>query len=180
MIQSFALRSFAVNAALILATLILIATGCGGNATQKTPDPVPAAESSAPESGLPADPGATIDLIGSEWLLEDIAGDDVLNNVQVTLAFPGPGRVAGVGSCNGFDGSCTLGDIAVAGGIGGARFAVGPLNTTRKACVPAVGEQEQRYLAALQAAERIEIEGRTLRVYMKGTAKPLRFARISP
>ena len=168
----------------LYAVLILLAAGCGGHETQKIPD----AEN---PGGIPANTAseATMDLIGSEWLLEDLAGGRVLDNVQATIAFPEPGRVAGVGSCNRFNGPCTLGTIAVTGGEGGSRdsavsggatFSVGPLATTRKACVPAVGEQEQRYLAALQAAERIEIEGRTLRVYTKGAEKPLRYARITP
>jgi heat shock protein HslJ len=179
-------RTFALHA-----MLILLAAGCGGSATQKTPD----AETTPEGASTEAASGATMNLIGSEWLLEDIAGDGVLNNVQATLAFPEPGRIAGSGSCNRFNGPCTLGDIAVmggeggsdgsggssgSGGIGRATFSVGPLATTRKACVPAVGEQEQRYLAALQAAERIEIEGRTLRVYTKGAVEPLRYARITP
>jgi heat shock protein HslJ len=183
------------------AMLILLAAGCGGDATRNTPDAetTPSADKTAevasPHTAAPgtAHPegatGTAMDLIGSEWLLEDLAGGRVLDNVQATIAFPEPGRVAGVGSCNRFNGPCTLGTIAVTGGegssrdsavTGGATFSVGPLATTRKACVPAVGEQEQRYLAALQAAERIEIEGRTLRVYTQGAEKPLRYARITP
>jgi len=159
----------------LYAVLILLAAGCGGHETQKIPD-------AERPGGTPANTAseATMDLIGSEWLLEDLAGGRVLDNVQATIAFPEPGRVAGVGSCNRFNGPCTLGDIAVMGGIGSATLTLGPLATTRKACVPAVGEQEQRYLAALQAAERIEIEGRTLRVFTKGAEQPLRYARITP
>lgn len=182
-------RTFALHA-----MLILLAAGCGGNATQKTSDAEPAPEGAAAGTAS----GATMDLIGSEWLLDDMPGGRVLDNVQATLAFPEPGRVAGSGSCNRFSGPCTLGDIAVTGGddisrgargagvvggvsvVGRAAFSVGALATTRKACVPAVGEQEQRYLAALQAAERLEIEGRTLRVYTKGAEQPLRYARLTP
>ncbi len=179
-------RTFALHA-----MLILLATGCGGDATQKTPGAEPTPEGAS--TGAASE--ATMDLIGSEWLLDDMPGGRVLDNVQATLAFPEPGLVAGSGSCNRFNGPCTLGDIAVTGGEGGsggesgaggvggvgsATFSVGALATTRKACVPAVGEQEQRYLATLQAAERIEIEGRTLRVYTKGAVEPLRYARLTP
>ena len=176
-------RTFALHA-----TLILLAAGCGGDATRKTPD----AETTPEGASTGTASGATMDLIGSEWLLDDMPGGRVLDNVQATLEFPEPGRVAGSGSCNRFNGPCTLGDIAVTSGedasrgVGGvgrggrATFSVGALATTRKACVPAVGEQEQRYLAALQAAERIEIEGRTLRVYTKGAEQPLRYTRLTP
>ncbi len=108
-------------------------------------------------------------LLGTEWLLEDLGGTGVLDRVQATLAFPEAGRVAGSGSCNRFTGSGTI-------GADGA-FKVGQLASTRMACVPAVMDQETKYLMGLQSAERIALEGPYLLVFSKGMEKPLRFTR---
>jgi len=80
------------------------------------------------------------------------------------LDHDGDSAMGGEGGSGGSGGS---------GGIGRATFSAGPFVTTRNVCVPAVGEQEQRCLAALRAAERIEIEGRTprrSRVYLSRTS----------
>ena len=111
----------------------------------------------------------TESLLGTEWLLEDLGGAGVLDRVQATLAFPEAGRVAGSGSCNRFTGSATI-------GTGGA-FSVGQLASTRRACVPAVMDQETKYQKALESAERIAIEGPYLLVFSKSLEKPLRFTR---
>ena len=47
-----------------------------------------------------AQPKAPPNLLNTEWLLEDLAGRGVLDRIQATLAFPGPNKVAGNGSCN--------------------------------------------------------------------------------
>lgn len=118
----------------------------------------------APEAQKP------MDLVGTEWLLEDNGGRGVLDNVQATLGFLPDGRVAGRGSCNRFTGSVT---------IEGARLSFTPLATTMMACPPAVMEQERTYLAALQAADRFEVsgEGPWLYIHGPGSTKPLKFIR---
>ena len=88
-----------------------------------------------------------------------------------TLVFPELGKVAGSGSCNRFVGAAEIGE-------GTIRF--GELATTRRACLPAVMDQETRYLKALEDAERIVVEGPYLLIYSKGIEKPLRFTRKSP
>jgi heat shock protein HslJ len=113
-------------------------------------------------------------LAGTEWVLEDLAGTGVVDDARATLAFPedyvATERVGGSGSCNRF-----MGTAKVAAGL----IEVGPLATTQMACVPAVMDQESRYLKALQAAERCVFDGPYLLVYSKGMAKPLRFIRKS-
>ena len=118
----------------------------------------------APEAQKP------MDLVGTEWLLEDNGGRGVLDNAQATLSFLPDGRVAGRGSCNRFTGQVT---------IEGAKIAFGPLATTMMACPPAVMDQEQKYLAALQAAERYEVSGAGpwLYIHGAGSTKPLKFIR---
>ncbi len=119
---------------------------------------------------LPGAPGAA-PLVGSEWRLEDLGGRGVLDRVQATLAFPEAGRVAGNSSCNRFFGSYTLMQD---------RIALGQLAGTRMACAPAVDEQETRYLDALQKAQRLEVQGKTMLMHVQGLEKPLRFVRTKP
>jgi len=111
-------------------------------------------------------------LAGTEWILEDIAGAGVLDNAQATLSFAkefaSNGKVSGNGSCNKFSGSAS---------VDAGKVSVGPLATTRMACVPAVDDQEMRYMKALQAAERLTFDGPYLFLYAKGMDKPLRFIR---
>jgi len=107
-------------------------------------------------------------LLGTEWILEDLGGAGMLDRVQATLAFPEAGRVAGSSSCNRFAGSVEVGN-------GTIRF--GQLASTRRACVPAVMDQEGKYLKALEGAERVAMEGPYLLIYSKGLEKPLRFTR---
>ncbi|WP_066268148.1 META domain-containing protein [Hydrogenophaga palleronii] len=119
---------------------------------------------------MPGAPAAA-PLVGSEWLLEDLGGRGVLDRVQATLAFPEAGRVAGNSSCNRFFGSYTLMQDKVA---------FGQLAGTRMACTEAVNEQEMRYLDALQKAQRLEVQGKTLLMHVQGLDKPLRFTRTKP
>lgn len=113
---------------------------------------------------------AAVNLTGSEWLLEDLAGGGVIDNVEATLAFPQEGKVAGNDSCNRFVGTAE---------INGHAIKLSPLGVTRKACPEAVMNQETKYLKALQAAERFEQKDSSLLVYCKGFEKPLRFTRKS-
>ncbi|MCW5653822.1 META domain-containing protein [Hydrogenophaga sp.] len=115
--------------------------------------------------------GGPAPLVGSEWLLEDLGGSAALDRVQATLAFPEAGRVAGHGSCNRFFGSYTLMND---------RISLGQMGSTRMACAGPVGEQENRYLAALGKAERVEVQGSTMLLHVQGMDKPLRLRRIKP
>ena len=107
-----------------------------------------------------------VSLSNSAWLLEDLAGAGVLDRVQATLEFPEQGRAGGQGSCNRFNGVVTVEDDSI-------RF--GGIAATRKSCPEAVMRQESAYFAALQDAERFEIEDKTLRIFAKDRDAPLRF-----
>ena len=108
-------------------------------------------------------------LTGTEWLLEDLGGAGVIDNIQATLAFPEAEKTAGNGSCNRFFGPAV---------ITGSTIKLGPLGLTRMACTPAVMNQEAKYVDALQAAERFEWKEPYLLIYCKGFEKPLRFTRM--
>lgn len=114
---------------------------------------------------------SSFSLSNSEWLLEDLNGSSVLDNVQATLTFPETGKVAGNGSCNRFFGPAEMnGDIVK----------LGPLASSRMACPEAVMNQETKYLEALQAAERFDWKDPYLLIYCKGLEKALRFTRMAP
>ena len=122
------------------------------------------------ESGRPPDGAAGgVILPGSEWLLVDLAGGGVLDQVQATLTFLEAGKVGGNGSCNRFFGTAE---------IHGESIKFGPLGATRMACPEAVMNQETKYLRALQAAERFALKDPYLAIYCKGFEKPLRFTRM--
>ena len=105
-------------------------------------------------------------LWGTAWRLEDLAGAGVLDRVQATLEFPSEGRTSGNGSCNRFNGVAS---------IDGSTIQFGGIAATRKACLEAVMNQEDKYFAALRDAERFEMDGQALKVYVTGKAEPLRF-----
>ncbi len=117
--------------------------------------------------GEPASGGADA-LWGTSWRLENLAGAAVLAGAAATLEFPEAGRVAGNASCNRFFGSLE---------VAGDTLSFGAIGTTRRACAEEVNEQERRFLAALEAAERFEIDGGQLLLYSAGLERPLRFAR---
>lgn len=77
------------------------------------------------------------------WFAEDILGGGVVDNAETVLAIGADGQVAGSGGCNRISGKAKImGD--------GIQF--GPIAATRMACVPAVGDQEQKFFKALGLA----------------------------
>lgn len=142
---------------LVCVNLLLL---CSCAASNKTAANAPKAEAST-----------QIPLTGTEWVLTDLAGTPALPGGKATLAFPEEGRVAGSGSCNRFTGSVT---------ITGAQLKMGPLASTRMACMDnAVSQQEDAYLKALGAANRYSYQDPYLLIYADGFDKPLRFARAT-
>ncbi len=121
----------------------------------------------APANPVPTQT-APVSLVGSEWLLEDLGDQGVIDTIQATLTFPEAGRVAGNGSCNRFFGPAEM---------SGDTIKLGPLASSRMACPEAVMNQEKKYLDALQAAERLEQKDADLLLYCKGFEKPLHFTR---
>lgn len=132
--------------------LVLLDLGCAA----RPPASTGGAGTTAPE------------LAGTSWRLQDLSGSGALESVEATLEFPEVGKASGRASCNRF-----LGTVEVSG----ASIRFGPLAATKMSCGAAADAQERKYLEALQAAERFDFDGPALRIYSKGTEKPLRFAR---
>ena len=153
-------------AALALAVVIV---GCGVGSGDH------GADQAAPAEGPPVEPSmqvadaaaAGVDLVGA-WLLEDLGGRGVMDIAQTTIEFDGEGRVFGSGGCNRFTGSYTFED-----GVLG----LGPLAATKMMCPDAVMDQEDRFLAALGAVERVEVDGPFLLIFFAGSDDPLRFTK---
>ena len=118
-------------------------------------------------AGQPAAPSLT----GTEWRLEALGDSAVMERSQATLIFPEAGRVAGNGSCNRFFGSVRITQ---------GHIDFDQMGSTKMACMGPANEQEARYLAALQKAERYELQGRTLLIHVQGMAQPLRFVQTRP
>jgi len=143
------MKSLAVLGALV----VLFASGCPSE--QKKPKP--------------ANPAPPFTLVGTEWVLADLAGTPAIANSKASLAFPESGRVAGNGSCNRFTGSVT---------VSGDTLKFGPLASTRMACMDGgVSQQEDAYLKALGNATRYEYRDPNLLIFATGYDKPLRFIR---
>jgi heat shock protein HslJ len=106
-------------------------------------------------------------LIGRTWRATSIQGGGVIANVHSTVRFEAAGKVTGSGGCNRLFGAAR---------IAGHSLAFADIATTRKACPPAVMQQEQKFLAALAATRTFRFTGPTLRLYDASGAELVRFA----
>lgn len=117
-------------------------------------------------------PVPTPELAGTEWQLIGYGPPETpvtpLKGSTPTLAFDDQGQLSGFAGCNRYFGSYTL---------EGQAFTAGPLGTTKMACADeGVMRQESDYLAALGAAQTLQLEGKTLvATYPEGV---LRYARV--
>ncbi|KOF18966.1 hypothetical protein AC244_13355 [Ensifer adhaerens] len=100
-------------------------------------------------------------LVGT-WLAEDIAGRGVIDNLQSTLEIRDDGTYGGMAGCNHFTGTFSL---------SGAKITFGPAASTRKMCVPAVMDQEQKFFEALRTELSWAVEGSKL-ILAKPTGAP--------
>lgn len=82
------------------------------------------------------------------YVLEWIGERPLIDNSHLTVTLDDAGRAYGSGGCNHWFAPYTLdGDKLTFGGVG----------STRKACAPALMEQEQRFFGALQTVQRWDI-----------------------
>jgi heat shock protein HslJ len=82
-------------------------------------------------------------LVRTSWIAEEIDGRRVLDQVQSTITFESETRLVGSTGCNQYFAPLKISSPNIAIGRGGS---------TRRACQPPVMEQENRFLAALEAA----------------------------
>jgi heat shock protein HslJ len=144
----------------VLPTLGLVALGC--TTAPRAPSP------SAAAGERPAS-----DVTEIYWKLTELEGESAAPvsgraepHIQLSR---NEARVVGSTGCNRVFGGYSLAADSI-------RFA--QLGTTRMACVdPALSRQEQRFLAALQAAERFTVSGDVLTLY-QGDRPAARFAAV--
>ncbi|WP_208995667.1 META domain-containing protein [Pannonibacter tanglangensis] len=92
--------------------------------------------------GAKADePALPFDLVG-KWLAEDIGGKGVIDTAQTILEIEEAGTVSGSTGCN-----TVFGQVTQGAGL----LKIGPLALTRKACAPAVMDQERKFVDAINA-----------------------------
>jgi heat shock protein HslJ len=79
-------------------------------------------------------------LVGPTWVAEDIQRRSVIDFLQSHITFNAEGQAHGFGGCNNFTGGYR---------VEGATLELGPLASTKKACPPAIMNQEASFYAAL-------------------------------
>lgn len=120
-------------------------------------------------SHIAESPMAVNELIGTEWVLEEIDGSGVVDNVQSTLRFDRNDRIIGWGGCNRYFTGVRL---------AGNKIKMGPIGSTRRICPPVVMAQEERFFQALIKARTISIEDPFLVIESDGIKKPLKFVKL--
>ncbi|MFZ4484446.1 MAG: META domain-containing protein [Chthoniobacterales bacterium] len=83
-------------------------------------------------------------LVGSSWIVTDLAGTAPLTDAPMTFAFDAEGNISGNASCNRFGGRSL---------IEGDRITISRVRATRRYGPQDQMEQEQRFLVLLQAAQ---------------------------
>lgn len=104
------------------------------------------------------------------WLAEDIGGGGVIDNLQSTLEIREDGTYGGMAGCNHFTGTFSL---------SGSKITFGPAASTRKMCVPAVMNQEQKFLKALSNELSWSVEGSKLVLGKAGGGIALKLASMT-
>jgi putative lipoprotein len=106
-----------------------------------------------------------------KWLAESIRSGGVINDPQSTIEIAADGTVAGKSGCNSFGGKAT---------IEGDKIGFAALAATRMACPPAIMDQEDKFLAALNDAKRwmIDDERGKLILFDAANKEILLFARM--
>ena len=100
------------------------------------------------------------------YVVEWIGERPLIDSSHLTVTFDDKGRAYGSGGCNHWFAPYTL---------NGSTLTFGGVGSTRKACAPALMEQEQRFFTALQAVQRWDISPIEQVRFWPATGKPLRW-----
>lgn len=127
---------------------------CGGDNRAPYPDTVTVTVGGKTWHGCGGDPAGALQ--HTRWMVRSIDGKNVETRSRPTLVFEITGRVAGHASCNSYSGPYKIGSD------NGLRF--GDLVSTKRACTPALMQQENAMLAVLNEAVRYELADGTLTI----------------
>jgi putative lipoprotein len=89
------------------------------------------------------------DLAGHDWMVAELDGQTLMSGSRITMTFSEDGRISGHASCNNFTGSYK---------VINSMLSIGPLAMTRKACVPALMEQEQAFIDLLESVDQLNVD----------------------
>ncbi|WP_321350047.1 META domain-containing protein [Halopseudomonas oceani] len=101
------------------------------------------------ESLPECEPAGALVLQAGEWVVEDINRGGIIDRSRVTLNFGNDGRVSGRASCNNYVGAYQ---------VDGRSLQLTQLATTRRACAPALNEQETRFVQTLEQISRFHLD----------------------
>ncbi|NVK57515.1 MAG: META domain-containing protein [Alteromonadaceae bacterium] len=105
------------------------------------------------------------------WQVEDIDAGGVIDFSMVTMDFTADDRVAGTTGCNQYTAGLE---------VDGDKLSVTQIVTTRRACAPALNNQEQRFLAALQSVTTVTyVQDTWLIMKNAGREQRLKLIRLS-
>ena len=106
------------------------------------------------------------------WQVENIAERGVVDSSMTTVQFFDDGRIGGSTGCNKYFGQAA---------IDGRRITFDRIGSTRRACVPALNDQEQRFLAAMKKVVAFTIsEDKGLVLYDEFDFPQLEMMQLSP
>lgn len=109
--------------------------------------------------------------LGGPWFIEYIEDRPVIDRSPANIEFGEDGQVSGSSSCNRFTGSYET---------TGNALKIGPLATTRRACIDALGEQEQRFLASIAKVSQWTMENGLLILSDEAGRELFRAAKHNP
>lgn len=122
-------------------------------------------------AGASSAPAGAVALVGTEWSLQSINGQPVMDRSLASLQFPEAGRVAGNGSCNTFVGAVAVDKESII---------FRQMASTKMACMGGASEQESRYMEALRQAKHYQVIDGHLLIHVQGMEQPLRFVKLAP
>ncbi|WP_193367119.1 META domain-containing protein [Pelagibius marinus] len=86
-------------------------------------------------------------LRSGEWVVEDIGGRGIIDFSRVSMTFGSEGCITGLTGCNSY---------SLPYQLSGDSLSVGQGINTLRACLPALGDQERKFLQILSQVTRFE------------------------
>lgn len=129
------MKRYATRLTMMVTTAMTLA------ACQLTPDNIGYSDENSNSSGRLSD---------TSWHVKSIDGDDIVFNAMMTMAFK-ENQVSGVAGCNNY-----FGTIASVESDGEVMFS--QMGSTRRACEPALMDQEQKFLHAMATIDSYRVE----------------------